>query len=702
MGVAHVKMMFSANTSITLYNGSLVHYRGNGKQSSVFHLMQTCAEAALISNAPFYSCLITNKNLSYFALPYNRHVQFQTEGPLYFRFIRPHSLLEVEDLAHHSPESFTYLFHQTKHDLYTKWEQGKMNNDLFFECVALEFACSAKSLNLKLSQNKVLLKKLVAVKDKLNDNLMIFIKNNVDIIAKFFSDFMTKYDTAIQCRIEFVNLVTKEAKIPSMMQTNVEYAVLVARLESFASEIQYFAKTISVSNKCIEISERSESIYKLANLEPPYFIEYEEIKQVKVSWKNKFVEMFLQDKAVVAVSFSNNTAAEMETFLALLDLFFRFHVKSQMLLETVDDQGLKFHPVSMKHNDLNYDETGTNLFNMIERCREPLYFIDYKKAEKMLREYCSMPGWYVVFTQESGLYLFFLVVNSDNTRQVVKKTIYNQDGKFGLNKNRTYPSLEKLISSMVIAVEQKEIRLNFCVTEEMAMDMRIKVGSYSQKHKAMHIISPYCLLTSYVCGEFACDVYEGHWAQPCGVVMNKNQAQIHVRSFKYEIEMFGDDWYDFLEEEVQKVSKPEVIHQNILTCFGMCSTPKITQTHVVYEYFGDNLQGIILDSMFTNEELFDFGWQMICGLLFLHNQDIVHGFPALHNIYIDPYRKQVKIAKVGILSSMLRGLENHSEKFFLFDDNDSVNRPNVGYHPGRWLHRNILLLNDTIKEEVDR
>lgn len=320
----------------------------------------------------------------------------------------------------------------------------------------------------------------------------------------------------------------------------------------------------------------------------------------------------------------------------------------------------------------------------------------------MLREYCSCPGWYVVFTQESGLYLFFLVVNSDNTRQVVKKTIHHQDGKFSLNKSRTYSSLEKLISSMVIAVEQKEIRLNFCVTEEMSVDMRVKVGAHGQEHKAMHVISPYCLLTSYVCGEFACDVYEGHWAQPCGVVTNKSQEQIHVRSFKYEIEMFGDDWYEFLEEEVQKVSKPEVIHQNILKCFGMCSTPKLTQTHVVYEYFGDNLQGIILDSMFTNEELYDFGRQVICGLLFLHNQDIVHGFPALHNIYIDPYRKQVKLAQVGILSSMLRGLENHSDKFFLFDDNDSVNRPNTGYHPGRWLHRNILLLNDTIREEVDR
>jgi serine/threonine protein kinase len=85
--------------------------------------------------------------------------------------------------------------------------------------------------------------------------------------------------------------------------------------------------------------------------------------------------------------------------------------------------------------------------------------------------------------------------------------------------------------------------------------------------------------------------------------------------------------------------------------------------------------------------------QIASGINGLHERQIVHGFPVLHNCLVDPSSKSVKVGGVGILRISVATQRLDGEKFQMkeqpcFRSEIVLGEPR--FHPARWLPKESL------------
>ncbi|XP_063675010.1 uncharacterized protein LOC134811847 isoform X2 [Bolinopsis microptera] len=660
--------------SVSLHNGSNIIYKGSfikqlnhghGKKKfnfyqSTFDLMQQCAKQSRLSQSSFQYSLITNGTVDSYLLPYCRFISIsENDGKYTFRVFHQH--VELSDILHSDSETFNYIFHQAKADFYRflKYCVNIENRITWvYSTYGLLFAGLLKRLNL--SCNVLNFEKLLRLLDVPNSP---FVRANSVPIIENANYFAQKFSTADEIHYTFVKTIDDQTFCRPLHTFQVSVSVNNKKL---SVEVCHQAiLSISEHEICITSSEKGQVVVAA---------DYDQMTRLKLcKSKQKWFQLHLADSSVIDITILSDSSKDLESCIALIDMYFRGKVKSIMLIEPVSNN--HFDSYAMTYNELNQSQTSTNIYNVIEKSGLPLKFVSVKQSRQILRDLGFQVGWYVLFKPPylPHIYLLCIVLNSETNGD--KKThpikVVNKDGYFMVDETSKkkkstlgptelpckYRSLEALLNSIKIRVRNKDlvIRPTQIVTEEMITDIRKTKMFFSDAdhdfHKQSNILSLFCLnlIPNSSCTKSLCTSFTGHWVSPQG----QKKA---IRAFLYNKKYMEKDSLTIVAR-IAEISRPEFVHENILKCFGYADDG-LNTIYYVHEQFGLEFSDTFVQD-YTVDQLYDFGRQIKNGLQFLHDRDIVHGFPALQNVYINESRKQVKLGKIGILSAIMHASETH-------------------------------------------
>ena len=647
-----------------VYKGSFIRQLNHGKKQVVFYqstfdLMQQCANQSRLSQSSFQYSLISNSTVDSYLLPYCRFISItENDGKYSLRVFHQHN--ELSDILHADSETFNYIFHQSKADFYRFMKYcDNMENKLtwIISTYGLLFAGLLKRLNLQCNVSNF--EKLVRLLEVPNSP---FVRANSKTILEKASYFAHKFATADEIHYAFIKTIDEQ---------------------KFCKPVHSFQVSVSVDNKKLPvelcqqatllISDSNVSITSSLKGQMAITADYDQILKVQIcKSKQKLFKLLLMDSSVVEMCMLSDSSKDLESCLALIDMYFRAKVKSKMLIEPVSQN--HFDPYAMSYNELNQSQTSTNIYNIIQKSELPLKFVSVKQSHQILKDLGFQVGWYVLFKQatpHSHVYPLCIVLNSEvnGDKKIHTMRVINKDGYFMVDENPRkkksatgstdqvckYRSLEGLLNSIQIRVCNKNlnIRPTQIVTEEMISDIRKNKLFFSDAdpdfHKQSHILSLFCLtfIPNSSCVESLCTSYTGHWKSPEG----KNKA---IRAFLYDKKYMEKDSLTNIAK-IAEISRPEFVHENILKCFGYADDG-LNTIYYVHEQFGLEFSDTFVHD-YSIEQLYEFGRQIKNGLQFLHDRDIVHGFPALQNVYINDHRTQVKLGKIGILSAIMHASE---------------------------------------------
>ncbi|KAL5257947.1 hypothetical protein ACHWQZ_G012784 [Mnemiopsis leidyi] len=309
---------------------------------------------------------------------------------------------------------------------------------------------------------------------------------------------------------------------------------------------------------------------------------------------------------------------------------------------------------------------------MIEKSDLPLKFVSVKQSHQILKDLGLQVGWYVLFKQATPhVYPLCIVLNSEvnGDKKIHTMRVVNREGYFMVDENPKkkktnvasndqvckYRSLEGLLNSIQIRVCNKKllIRPTQIVTEEMISDMRKNKIFFSDAdpefHKQPHVLSLFCihLIPNSMRTRSLCTSFTGHWMTPQSKLKS-------IRAFLYDKKHMEKDSLTNIAR-IAEISGPEFVHENILKCYGYADDG-LNTIYYIHEQFGLEFSDTFVQD-YNVGQLYEFGRQIKNGLQFLHDRDIVHGFPALQNVYINSTLKQVKLGKIGILSAIMHASE---------------------------------------------
>eukprot|EP00116_Pleurobrachia_bachei_P001040 sb/3461302/ len=155
---------------------------------------------------------------------------------------------------------------------------------------------------------------------------------------------------------------------------------------------------------------------------------------------------------------------------------------------------------------------------------------------------------------------------------------------------------------------------------------------------------------------------------------------------------------------VRSMCATEPIHENLVRLFGLCQDSYGARTSVLTENYGVPLYDYLRENsgQFDCIRLLSMSHQIASGLLALHTRRIVHGFPVLHNCFIDTTTRVVKLGGLGVLrlgieKQRLEGevLETEQPSF-----KDAKSLGEGRFHPSRWLPKESLF-DQQFTEETD-
>ena len=650
--------------TVQLYNGRTIAYKGNlikqannGQNQifyyqSTFDLMQQCASQLRLSESTFRYSLLTNEALSTFLLPYYKLdcISNETEQHYAYRIFLQHA--HLQNIFHCDPEAFNYILHQAKSDFFNismSLEFKEKRLDWVLSAYGMLFAGLLKHMNMQcVSVNVEKLSRLIEIPDR------SFVKHHLFDIICYTGDYGKRYATADECKFAFIRTVNE-------MFAMLTYSYVVdVRVYSDELPPRLYSKAKLSVNMTELLFEDNDGKFQT--------VEYQTLTKVKmIRSKLMAVEMELRDKTVLTITFLADTRQACESCLALLDLNYRCRVNSKMLIEPASPN--HFDPFSVSFNELNQSQTSTNLYNIISKSSLPLGLLSEKQAHGILRQLGLKVGWYVFFRCQRipHLHPLCIVLNSEanGDKKLHRICILNRDGYFYINNeiskkrkgnesppneaNHRYRSIQELLYSIKIRVCNKKllIKPEQLVTEEMIVDLRKNMVEFENDlHKLGHMLSPLCLhlVPMSLSRRTLSSVYTGYWEDPQG-------ERKDVRALLYnKIHLDKEQLLNIAR--ISEISRPEFIHENILKCFGFADS--FNTIYYVHEYFGDEILNTFHYS-YSSEQLYDLGTQLKNALQFLHDKDIVHGFPALNNVYISKSRKHVKLGQIGVLSAMMQG-----------------------------------------------
>ena len=689
-------------TSVNLYNGKTVFYKGrnikktaNGKKEvffyeSNFDLMQQCASLIRLSKTSFQCSLVANETLNSFILPYSRFLSvIDSNNKLVFRILHQH--LDISDILHCDSEAFNYIYHQSRLDLHrfiSNPDNHEKRYNWIISSYGLLLAALLKRLNLKNPKFECLLK---LINTPSHGFLM---KHSKEILQKC-HEYVLKYKTAEECNFLFIKNV-----IEMINMQNFSFLVSASIRDANLSTQEYNSVKLFVSN--IEICLTTENGF-------PYTIEYKQLNQIKLQPTCKSFEFILMNSVSIKISFLSDCYQEYYSCLAVIDLYFRHHIKSRMLIEPVLNN--PFDPYAISYNELNPSQTSSNIYNIIERSLLPLNFLSMTQGHKILKDLGLRVGWYILLKPTTPhVYPMFIVLNAEaNGEQKIHSIrILNKDGHFlvverkragqteSLGMVTGYRSLEELVDGIKICIKNKKIMPKQIVSEEMVIDLRKNIiECENDLHKQAHVLSLHCiqLVPTTFIKKPLCTLYLGKWFAPNGQMKD-------IVAFLYNKKCMDKHSLNSIAK-VAEISRPEFLHENILRCYGFVDDGLDT-IYYIHENFGFEMANTFMQG-YSIEQLYEFGRQLKNALIFLHDRDIVHGFPSLQNVYINRSLTQVKLGKIGILSAIIQGYdagrpegESSSVSSFM----KTVKLPGLNEFLAKWFsQRRIKMLHEYLYPE---
>lgn len=158
-------------------------------------------------------------------------------------------------------------------------------------------------------------------------------------------------------------------------------------------------------------------------------------------------------------------------------------------------------------------------------------------------------------------------------------------------------------------------------------------------------------------------------------------------------------WYGqanprFLEMEnmVRALCDTNSIHQNLVRLFGICNDDQGKNVCQITEDFGVCLHDYLKGNI-DSHEILKMAHQVASGIYGLHERQIVHGFPVLHNCLIDPTTKVVKLGGVGVLRISIATQRLDGERSLMKEQPSFKSLEVMGeprFHPARWLPKESL------------
>ena len=644
------------------YKGSFIRQPNHGKKQLVFYqsafdLMQQCAHQMRVSQSTFQYCLIANRSNDSYLLPYTKYISInEGDGKYSFRIFHQH--IDLGDILHNDSEAFNYIFHQAKADFFRFLRcVGNIENKLIWIHTAYGLLLAGLLKRLNLQCTVANFGKLLQLSDIPNSK---FIRDNSKSLIEKANYFAQKFSTTDEIRFTFIKTIDEQQFCQPLNSFQVSVSVDNKKLPN--EMCQQATLSVSQSEVLITSSEKGQTIINTG---------YDQFLKIKLfKSKQKLFKLALADSTIVEVCMLSDSSKELESCVALIDMYFRAKVKSKMLIEHVSQS--YFDSYAMTYNELNQSQTSTNIYNIIEKSELPLKFISVKQSKQILRDLGLQVGWYVLLKQATPhVYPLCIVLNSEvnGDKKIHLMRVVNRDGYFMVDENPKkkksnmaandqvcrYRSLDELLNCIQIRVCNKKllIRPTQIVTEEMISDIRKNKTFFSDTdpefHKLSYVLSLFCihLIPNSMRTKSLCISFTGHWMNPQG----KKKS---IRAFLYDKRYMEKDSLTNIAR-IAEISGPEFVHENILKCYGYADDG-LNTIYYLHEQFGLEFSDTFVQD-YSVGQLYEFGRQIKNGLQFLHDQDIVHGFPALQNVYINSSLKQVKLGKIGILSAIMHASE---------------------------------------------
>ena len=665
------KQISTSLVVVNLYNGSKVVYRGSSIKSkihgnpakkvpyySTFDLMQKCASSVRLSSDGFQISLLTDSKLQTFLLPYNKNITKIRDCFLYYRiFIL--TATKLQKVYHNDPETFRYLFYQSKSDFILLMKENRENTE-FQEFLLLNFglllASMAKRLNLRFQRSMYI--RILQYLSTSDLTVWYYLQNNFDKILDRCTVYLTEFSTAQDCESAFIENILNHMMASERLNTYFE-----AILSHMSGELHKTVPVADPFDRKLKFHIQPNSVHiESGNLVKD--ISYPEFKSIKIlKRKRRTVEIDIKQAGTLTVEFSSSQIGAMDSCLALLDLFARVHEPTRFLIRPYCWS--VFDNYSTIYSELNQSWTLTNMYNLISKSPEPLDYLGLKQGQKLLTDLNKGVGSYAIFRMNSpSIYARLYILLDEENNMTFNARIINKEGSFWVDESarnlknpnkhplNRYQSLDELMLGIRFSVKTKRVEIvpTLRITEEMITDMRKKrLGFYDEydiyEHQRTFYISPHSLSLlkrSEYSEELVTSLHHGSWLSPDNI---RKDVMVSVFNSKY----LDRNSIVNIKQKIADFSQSDFIHENVLRCYGF--TTRSFSLSLVYESFGMQfLHSFIREH--SNEELFDFANQIKTGLQYLHDRDIVHGFPALHNIFISRHN-HIKLANIGVLSSVL-------------------------------------------------
>lgn len=149
-----------------------------------------------------------------------------------------------------------------------------------------------------------------------------------------------------------------------------------------------------------------------------------------------------------------------------------------------------------------------------------------------------------------------------------------------------------------------------------------------------------------------------------------------------------------IESMVRLLCDANSIHQNLIRLFGISRDNQGENVCQITEDFGVCLHDFLKSKATSDShDILKMAHQIASGINGLHERQIVHGFPVLHNCLIDPSTKRVKVGSVGILRISIATQRLDGEKFQMKEQPSFKVETVLGeprFHPARWLPKESL------------
>ena len=653
---------------IRLYNGYQEEFP---RKTSRFDILRALANKIRVSPERFKYLTLSSKSSSSrsycpyaYCLPYARKgVDSLSRGSFHLRLVEP--LMHLEDLSRECPETFNYLWHQTINDFVTTCDlTSSSNRDIAVAIVS----CKLTELGLR--------EPAVSAMEFVISCLGFTICPGI-CLEEINSLRGCRTQDCLTTKLDIIRLIRQLSDWPPFL--------FLCKVES---------KTVTVHVGRNEIRFGENDAFSLSDIE-------------KVSFSLKQCEAYIVREVCgkpVSLYLEFGSKKQLESFLTVLDMAYKILCPGDQILDfkltyDLNSDSLLYHDPNFVGHPAQDGDGLPSLFNfsLVEEDLMVMSIQDKKEAESVLRTrgYTSkflVSRNFLITEVQKNVYqyqFFFLVGEIFHMRPIVVK-----GGRYKIDEHPGYLSFSQLFSKIEImnkkddAMQNLKLKSNYVTSEDIARISQIP-QVYSTKGEAT--LSPLCVAISV----FPVSInylYNTHLGiLHCPNLPCKPVEVTHL-SVSNASEDFGCFVTSHLIDQIKGILAKNLTHRNVADVLGVYRSEHLP--FIVEERFGVPLDTHVKRGHSSNSELFDLGRQLACGLLYLHSNKIVHGFPALHNCNIE--EGVVKVRFVGILPALAR----RKDVYTALSSRDA--QCGKFGHPARWLHRSMIFANAKWTIEVDR